>query len=129
MKKQIDDVQKFHEKFGHPVSTELCNIETQRALDRVKWIKSECSEYIDAVIANDKVEIADALGDILYFVLGTVVEHGLQDNMEDVFQAIQDSNMSKLGADGNPMYRADGKIMKGPYYFTPTAKIKELLTQ
>ena len=63
--------------------------------------------------------MADALGDMLYILCGTMVTHGMQDVMADVFRTIQESNMSKLGADGQPIYREDGKVMKGPNYFRP----------
>jgi len=65
------------------------------------------------------VEVADALGDMLYILCGTIIEHGLQDKIEEVFAEIQRSNMSKLGADGQPIYREDGKVMKGPNYSPP----------
>ena len=64
-------------------------------------------------------EIADALGDMLYILCGTILEHGLQHKIEAVFDEIQRSNMSKLGEDGKPIYREDGKVMKGPNYFKP----------
>ena len=65
------------------------------------------------------IEVADALGDMLYILCGTIIEHGMQDLIEDVFEEIQKSNMSKLGTDGNPIYREDGKVLKGPNYFKP----------
>ena len=67
-------------------------------------------------------EIADALGDMLYILCGTILTHGMQDKIEEVFNAIQDSNMSKLGEDGKPIYRKDGKVLKGPNYFKPNLK-------
>jgi predicted HAD superfamily Cof-like phosphohydrolase len=65
------------------------------------------------------VEVADALGDMLYILCGTILKHGLQHKIEDVFNEIQRSNMSKLGADGKPIYREDGKVLKGERYFRP----------
>ena len=62
---------------------------------------------------------ADALGDQLYILCGTILSHGMQHVIEEVFMEIQSSNMSKLGADGQPIYREDGKVMKGPNYFRP----------
>ena len=64
----------------------------------------------------------DALGDMLYILCGTIIEHGMQDIIEDVFDEIQRSNMSKLGKDGEPIYRDDGKVLKGPNYFKPNFK-------
>ncbi|MEO2143800.1 MAG: hypothetical protein ABGW83_06755, partial [Flavobacteriaceae bacterium] len=60
-----------------------------------------------------------ALGDMLYILYGTIIAHGMQDKIEEVFDEIQRSNMSKLGNDGKPIYREDGKVMKGPNYFKP----------
>jgi len=68
------------------------------------------------------VEVADALGDMLYILCGTMLSHGLQDKMGEVFLEIQRSNMSKLDENGKPIYREDGKVMKGPNYFKPDIK-------
>ena len=68
---------------------------------------------------------SDALGDMLYILCGTIIEHGMQHKIEEVFEEIQRSNMSKLGEDGEPIYREDGKVLKGPNYFKPN--IKEIL--
>ena len=82
-------------------------------------------EYLEAANNGDLVEVADALGDMLYILCGTIIEHGMQDKIEQVFDEIQRSNLSKLGEDGKPIYREDGKVMKGPNYFKP--KISEIL--
>jgi predicted HAD superfamily Cof-like phosphohydrolase len=86
---------------------------------RYNLMKEENEEYLEAAQNDDIVEIADALGDMLYILCGTIIEHGLQHKIEDVFNEIQRSNMSKLGEDGQPIYREDGKVMKGPNYFKP----------
>ena len=82
----------------------------------------ENKEYKIAAKNNDIVEVADALGDMLYILCGTIIEHGMQDIIEPIFDEIQKSNMSKLGEDGNPIFREDGKVMKGPNYFKPDFK-------
>jgi predicted HAD superfamily Cof-like phosphohydrolase len=82
-------------------------------------MKEENEEYLEAANNGDLVEIADALGDMLYILCGTIIEHGLQDKIVAVFDEIQRSNMSKLGQDGKPIYREDGKVLKGPNYFKP----------
>ena len=82
-------------------------------------MKEENEEYIEAARKNDIIEVADALGDMLYILCGTIIEHGMSDIIEGVFDEIQKSNMSKLGSDGKPIYRKDGKVMKGPNYFKP----------
>ena len=79
----------------------------------------ENQEYFDAANNDDLVEVADALGDMLYILCGTIIEHGLQHKIEEIFDEIQRSNMSKLDSNGLPIYRDDGKVMKGPNYFKP----------
>jgi predicted HAD superfamily Cof-like phosphohydrolase len=85
-------------------------------------MKEENEEYLEAANNNDLVEVADALGDQLYILCGTMLRHGMQDKMEEVFLEIQRSNMSKLDADGEPIYREDGKVMKSELYFRPNIK-------
>ena len=82
-------------------------------------MEEENLEYLKATKENNLVEIADALGDMLYILCGTIISHGLQDKIEEIFQEIQNSNMSKLGKNGKPIYREDGKVLKGPNYFKP----------
>jgi predicted HAD superfamily Cof-like phosphohydrolase len=85
-------------------------------------MKEENDEYLEACENDDLVEIADALGDQLYILCGTILKHGLQHKIEEVFEEIQKSNMSKLDAAGNPIFREDGKILKGENYFKPNIK-------
>jgi predicted HAD superfamily Cof-like phosphohydrolase len=82
-------------------------------------MQEENDEYLDACDENSLVDIADALGDQLYILCGTILRHGMQHIIEDVFDEIQASNMSKLGEDGKPVLREDGKILKGPGFFKP----------
>ncbi|MGY6561527.1 MAG: pyrophosphohydrolase domain-containing protein [Luteibaculaceae bacterium] len=113
-------VKEFHEAFGLGVKTKPeGNLGIEKALLRYKLIREENEEYLEAAQKGDLVEVADALGDILYVLCGTLLEHGLQHKIEEVFLEIQRSNMSKLGEDGKPIYRADGKVLKGPNYFRP----------
>ena len=86
---------------------------------RYNLMKEENEEYLEAVKSNDLIEIGDALGDMLYILCGTIISHGFQDKIEALFDEIQRSNMSKLGDDGKPIYREDGKVLKGPNYFKP----------
>ncbi|WP_166921957.1 pyrophosphohydrolase domain-containing protein [Flavobacterium poyangense] len=120
MKKQIDAVKEFHTAFkiGHS-ETPIADLGVTKKYLRYNLMKEENEEYLEAVENNDLVEIADALGDMMYILCGTIIEHGLQDKIEAVFDEIQRSNMSKLGEDGQPIYREDGKVMKGPNYFKP----------
>jgi predicted HAD superfamily Cof-like phosphohydrolase len=90
-------------------------------------MKEENEEYLEAAKNNDIVEIADALGDQLYILCGTILRHGLQDKIIEVFEEIQRSNMSKLDENGKPIYREDGKVLKSNLYFRPN--IKAILEQ
>jgi predicted HAD superfamily Cof-like phosphohydrolase len=120
MQKQLNAVKLFHETYGLGVSTEMkADLGKLKNELRFNLMKEENEEYLEAVENNDIVEIADALGDMLYILCGTILEHGLQHKIEAVFNEIQRSNMSKLGEDGKPIYREDGKVMKGPNYFKP----------
>lgn len=120
MQKQLKAVQIFHETYGLGVSQEMkADLGTLKNELRFNLMKEENEEYLEAVQNNDIIEVADALGDMLYILCGTILEHGLQHKIEEVFDEIQRSNMSKLGEDGKPIYREDGKVMKGPNYFKP----------
>jgi len=120
MKKQLDSVKQFHEiyKIGYS-NKPLADLGAKKNKLRFKLMSEENEEYLDAANNNDMIEVADALGDMLYILCGTIIEHGMQDIIEPVFDEIQKSNMSKLGEDGNPIFREDGKVMKGPNYFKP----------
>lgn len=120
MQKQLNAVKQFHEtyKIGYSQIPKATLGENKNQL-RYNLMKEENEEYLQAVQDNDLVEIADALGDMLYILCGTIIEHGLHDKIEAVFDEIQRSNMSKLDENGNPIYREDGKVIKGPNYFKP----------
>ena len=120
MKNKLKSVQEFHEAFGigyrHIPVAKLSESLIQLRFD---LMAEENEEYLNAAKNNNIVEVADALGDMLYILCGTILEHGLQYKIEEIFNEIQRSNMSKLGGDGMPIYREDGKVMKGPNYFKP----------
>ncbi len=120
MQKQLQAVREFHESFGLTVNDKpVADLGESINMLRYNLMKEENEEYLDAVMDGNTVEIADALGDMLYILCGTILSHGLQHKIEEVFDEIQRSNMSKLGRDGKPIYREDGKVMKGPDYFKP----------
>lgn len=120
MQKQLNAVKEFHKAFGIGYSeTPKGNLGKNKNTLRFNLMKEENEEYLEAVENDDQVEIADALGDMLYILCGTIIEHGLQHKIEAVFDEIQRSNMSKLDEQGKPIYREDGKVMKGPNYFKP----------
>ena len=125
MQDKIDAVKAFHTAFkiGHR-EIPKADLGSDKNMLRYKLMREENEEYLEAASDNDLVEVADALGDMLYILCGTIIEHGMQDKIEEVFNEIQRSNMSKLGEDGKPIYREDGKVLKGPNYFKPNiAKI------
>ena len=123
IKKPIEAVTKFHESFGLGIEhTPKADLLKNISELRFNLMKEENEEYLQAVQDEDLIEIGDALGDMLYILCGTIIAHGFQDKIESIFDEIQRSNMSKLGADGKPIYRKDGKVMKGPNYFKPDLK-------
>ncbi|MGO4913055.1 hypothetical protein [Leeuwenhoekiella sp. W20_SRS_FM14] len=128
MKKKLAAVHEFHSAFGLGINDEpKADLGEQKNMLRFNLMKEENEEYLEAAQANDLIEVADALGDMLYILCGTILEHGMQYKIEEVFNEIQRSNMSKLGANGKPIYREDGKVLKGPNYFKPN--IKEILNK
>ena len=120
IQKELNAVQAFHEAFkiGCAEQPTVAIPEKIKEL-RFRLMEEENQEYLEAAKNNDLVEVADALGDMLYILCGTILSHGMQHKIEEVFDEIQRSNMSKLGEDGEPIYREDGKVMKGPNYFKP----------
>ena len=110
-------VKKFMETFGQEVkeSAEFPDEKTIRL--RFDLIREELSELQDALKKKDLKEVADALTDILYVTYGAGHAFGI--NLDECFQEVQNSNMSKLGVDGKPIFNEKGKVMKGPNYFKP----------
>lgn len=123
MKRKIECVEEFHRiyKLGNS-SKPIGKLENGLEKLRFKLMQEENEEYLEAAKNGDVVEVADALGDMLYILCGTIIEHGMQDVIDDVFEEIHRSNLSKLDEDGNPIYRKDGKVIKGPNYCPPNLK-------
>ncbi len=123
MKEKIAAVHEFHSAFKLGIkNTPTADLGAKKNALRHELMREENQEYLEAANNNDLVEVADALGDMLYILCGTIIEHGMQSKIEEVFNEIQRSNMSKLGADGKPIFREDGKVLKGPNYFKPNIK-------
>lgn len=123
MKKQIAHVAHFHEVFNIGNETlPIAQIDQDTFKLRFNLMKEENEEYLDACKDGDLIEIADALGDQLYILCGTILKHGLQNKIEEVFEEIQRSNLSKLDSNGNPIFRDDGKVLKGENYFKPNIR-------
>lgn len=124
---KLNKVAEFHDAFrvGNNLAPTL--ITSQETLLRYTLMREENEEYLEAANKGDLVEVADALGDQLYILLGTILRHGLQDKIGEVFDEIQRSNMSKLDENGQPIFREDGKVLKSSLYFRPD--IKSILNQ
>jgi predicted HAD superfamily Cof-like phosphohydrolase len=119
MEKQLKAVEAFHNAFKQENGKWPRPIDKEAYELRHRLMAEENDEYLDACERNSLVDISDALGDQLYILCGTILKHGMQHIIEDIFDEIQASNMSKLGEDGKPILREDGKILKGPGYFKP----------
>lgn len=120
---KINSVGEFHDVFligNRQAPTAV--IPEAEAMLRYNLLKEENDEYLEACKNGDVVEIADALGDLLYITFGTILRHGLQHKIEEVFDEIHRSNMSKLDKEGRPIFREDGKVLKSELYFRPDIK-------
>lgn len=122
-KNPFDQVWEFQESYGLP-SSRIPSLPSYRDDEgrnlrdlRKRLLEEEYNEYLEGEENNDLVEIADALGDIMYIAYGTGITYGLP--MDEIFNEIHRSNMSKLGADGKPIRREDGKLLKGPNFSPP----------
>lgn len=120
LKDVINHVRDFHNAFKiENADKPTAKLSEQDYELRHRLMHEENEEYLEACKSGDLVEIADACGDMLYILCGTILKHGLEDKIEAVFEEIQRSNMSKLDKDGEPIYREDGKVMKSELYFKP----------
>ena len=122
MKDKLKSVHEFHEIFKIGNADKQTLISEADYTLRFNLLKEENEEYLEAAKKGDMIEIADALGDQLYILCGTILKHGLQHKIEEVFDEIHRSNMSKLDANGNPIFREDGKVLKSELYFRPNIK-------
>ena len=120
MKDKILAVKEFHKAFKLDyLDKPKADLGIDKNKLRFNLMNEENEEYFEAANNNNMVEVADALGDMLYILCGTIIEHGMEHKIDEIFSEIQNSNMSKLDADGIPIYREDGKVLKGPNYFKP----------
>lgn len=116
----MNAVKEFHTSFGIDYKSEPTAALDEKTINlRHRLMAEENDEYLEAAKNNDLVQVADALGDKLYILCGTIISHGLQHKIVEVFEEIHRSNMSKLDANGKPIYREDGKVMKSELYFLP----------
>lgn len=112
-------VAEFHRAFQIGNNQNPTVLSAEEQVLRYSLMREENEEYLEAAQQGNLIEIADALGDQLYILLGTALRHGLMDKMEAVFFEIHRSNMSKLDSNGNPIFREDGKVLKSEHYFRP----------
>ena len=120
MQDSINKVKEFHDVFGLKYN-ENPTAELDEKIIRLRHqlMEEENNEYLEACEKKDLTLIADALGDKMYILLGTIIAHGLQYKIVEVFNEIHRSNMSKLDDNGKPIYREDGKVLKSSNYFLP----------
>lgn len=120
MNREWEAVKQFQIKFGHPVAKAPVMLGQERARKRYNWMLEEINEFIEA---DEIVEQADAMIDVIYFALGTLVEMGIKPDA--LFDIVQSANMAKLWPDGKPHYNSDGKTVKPPTWEDPHTKLQE----
>ena len=113
----FESVKKFMQTFGQEIRTKASFPNDKIISLRLDLIREELLELKEAIEKKDIKEVADALTDILYVTYGAGHAFGI--NLDECFEEVQNSNMSKLGSDGKPIYNEHGKVMKGPDYFKP----------
>ena len=113
----FERVKKFMETFGQEIKEKASFPNDKITSLRYDLIKEELDEFKEAIDKKDIKEVADALTDILYVTYGAGHAFGI--DLDKCFEEVQNSNMSKLGKDGKPIYNESGKVMKGPNYFKP----------
>jgi predicted HAD superfamily Cof-like phosphohydrolase len=122
LSKVQSQVRQFHEAFGHPVADSPKVMTEERRGKRYNWMKEELDEFKSA---NKLVDQADAIADIIYLAVGTAVELGI--DIERIVDIVHQANMNKLGPDGKPIYKPDGKIAKPEGWVPPEPLIQEEL--
>lgn len=116
---ELKKLEEFQRTYHQPVGESPTLVDESQYELRYALGKEELDEYLEACKNGDLVEIADSLADQLYILLGTMVVHGMQNIIQTIFNEVHSSNMSKLGEDGKPIFREDGKVLKGPNFFRP----------
>ncbi|MDR1531782.1 MAG: hypothetical protein LBS62_06305 [Clostridiales bacterium] len=119
MNRNYEQVKEFHRKFKVPVKDRPEAMPAERAAKRCNWMREELDEFMEAA---DICGQADAMIDLIYFALGTLVEIGVEPDA--LFDIVHAANMSKLWKNGQPCYREDGKIIKPPGWADPSEKIQ-----
>lgn len=124
MNKEWEMVKEFHKRFGHPIADSPSPISIERAKMRYEWMLEEINEFLEA--RDNIVEQVDAMVDLIYFALGTLVEMGVPP--DEPFTIVQNANMSKLWPDGKPHFREhDSKIIKPSTWLDPHAALEDCI--
>jgi predicted HAD superfamily Cof-like phosphohydrolase len=117
---EIRMVERFHNAFGLPVAEKpTAGLSNELVALRVRLLQEELDEYRAAAESRDLTGVADALTDLAYVLFGTIAAHGMTSCADQLFAEVHRSNMSKLDADGHPIYRSDGKVLKSSQYDPP----------
>lgn len=124
MNKEWNAVREFHIRFNHPCGGTPQKLDSSRAEKRYKWMLEELDEFIEA---EDMTEQADAMIDVIYFALGTLVEMGIMP--DELFEIVHAANMDKLWEDGKPHYSVDGKTIKPANWEDPHIKLEEAINK
>jgi predicted HAD superfamily Cof-like phosphohydrolase len=119
MKKQIEQLREFHQAFNLPSRKNVTLIPINEFSLRNKLIVEEIDELFVAYCDSNLVEIADAIIDSMYVLIGTAIQFGMADKLEQMFDEVHRSNMSKLDENGNPILGADGKVLKSNLFSPP----------
>lgn len=119
MNPYLQSVTEFHRAFSHPIGERPSLTDNDLVTLRTELLAEELEELGDALCDYDKVATLDALCDLQVVLSGAIIALGFQHSFDEAFRRVMQSNMSKLGEDGKPIYRADGKILKGPNYQPP----------
>jgi predicted HAD superfamily Cof-like phosphohydrolase len=122
MEKQVQQVLEFYKAFKHPIATSPKFIPIERVIMRHRLLDEEVVELFEAGSNGDIVDVADAIADCFYILIGTAIEYGIAEKLPALFDEVHRSNMSKLDDDGNPIYREDGKVLKSNNYTPPNLK-------
>lgn len=118
-----EEIKKFQIAFNHPISESPKCLDLKRANIRADWMLEEIDEFMDASFDGNIIEQADAMIDLLYFAIGTLVEMGVKP--QKLFEIVQEANMSKLWEDGKPRYYEDGKVKKPTNWINPASLLEE----
>ncbi len=114
-----DLVKEFHETYGLAIR-DIPQLEVPEREMRKKLIQEEYEEFMEAYENDDFIEMSDAVADLIYVLYGWALTHGVP--LDEILAEVQASNMSKLDENGEPIYREDGKVLKGPNFFVPNIR-------